>query len=69
MNIENQRIIAIWCKVLNEVETDATFLHEVDEAAYRAARQAEYECRARAIRDEVLRRMQEKVWSYLESEG
>lgn len=66
---KNQKVVGLWCKVLNEVENDAEFLREVDRDAEKVARMAAFQMREIKIREEVLRRMQEKVWNYLESEG
>lgn len=69
MLTKNQKVIDILCKTLNEVENDAEFLRDVNRAAEKAADLAAFRMRETMIRDEVLRRMQENVWSYLESEG
>ena len=69
MTPNNQAVINLWCKVLNEVENDAEFLRDVNRAAEKAADLAAFRMRETMIRDEVLRRMQENVWHHLESEG
>lgn len=65
---KNQKVIGLWCKVLNEVENDAGFLRGVDRDAEKAARMAAFQMRETKIREEVLRRMQEKAWTNLDSD-
>lgn len=69
MTHNNQTVINLWCKVLNEVENDADFLRDVDREAEKAANLAAFQMRETMIREEVLRRTQENVWHHMESEG
>lgn len=69
MTPNNQAVINLWCKALNEVENDADFLRDVDREAEKAANLAAFQTRETMIREEVLRRTHENVWHRMESEG
>lgn len=69
MTPNNQAVINLWCKVLNEVENDADFLRDVDREAEKAANLAAFQTRETMICEEVLRRTHENVWHHMESEG
>lgn len=69
MTHNNQTVINLWGKVLNEVENDTEFMCDVDQAAEKSANLAAFQMRESLIREEVLHRMQEKVWHRMESEG
>lgn len=69
MTHNNQTVINLWGKVLNEVENDTEFMCDVNQAAEKAANLAAFQMRESLIREEVLHRMQEKVWHHMESEG
>lgn len=69
MTHNNQTVINLWGKVLNEVENDTEFMCDVDQAAEKATNLAAFQMRESLILEEVLHRMQEKVWHRMESEG